>query len=71
MNLLKHNLHRVYKSREQCLMDFRELNVLVYPAPTSSSRCSPRPGTLLCGLRPCTTGQVWVLLLKSHFCLAF
>lgn len=51
LNLLKQDLHRVYKSREQCLTDFRELNVLVYPAPTSSSRCSPRPGTLLCGLR--------------------
>lgn len=45
-SLLKHDLHTVYKSHKQSLMDFRELNAIVYPAPTSSSRCSPRPGTL-------------------------
>lgn len=50
-SLLKHDLHTVYKSHEQSLMDFRELNAIVYPVPTSSSRCSPHPGILLCGLR--------------------
>lgn len=45
-SLLKHDLHTVYKSHKQSLMDFRELNATVYPTPTSSSRCSPCPGTL-------------------------
>lgn len=45
-SLLKHDLHAVYKSHKQSLMDFRELNATVYPTPIKQLECSPCPGTL-------------------------